>query len=202
MEKVYKIGIKSGDIGFIEGYTFQAKILKGISRCPFTHAFLFLEMDDNMYVLESKRGGVKGINDFLSKREKDGISLTLVDKRFSDVREGCSIGIRKITRKFNEEQNRIVFKTYCKHHDKPFEKNKSEMIYSWYDGPWGTNKEDISTFFCSEWVIFCLKEVGLLKTKKPCNEFTPGDLFRIQTNDIKNEDSQFYENEIYVIKKE
>ncbi len=202
MKKVYEVGVKSGDLCFFEGYTTTEKLTQLVMiNCPFCHVVLFLKKDDKMYVLESKRGGTEGLLDYIEKDKKDGVSLSLLDSRLISIKDNYSIGIRKISSPFTDKQNDKIFELYKKHQHKPFQKGKMEMILSWYDGPFGKNKEDLSSFFCSEWVVLCFKELGLIKTKLPCNEFTPGDLFRMQMNQTDGENIQFYENVVHVIKK-
>ena len=202
LKKIHKIGVKSGDLGFTNSSSVGSNLLQKLSHCPFSHCFLFLEKDGKMYVLESNYWNEnEEVIDYIDNKTKQGISMCLLDKRLTVLENGYSLGIRKLTKPLTKEQNDFLFKLYKINHHKLFEQNKFEMLYSFYDGPFGKNKEDLSSFFCSEWVVYCLKGLNFLHTNRPCNEFTPGDVFRIQTNDIENPNPWFYQNEIHVIKK-
>ena len=61
---------------------------------------------------------------------------------------------------------------------RPFEQKFFEMILAHYDGPFGKNKSDESSLFCSELIAATLQHLGLLKFPPeglPSNEYTPRD---------------------------
>ena len=58
---------------------------------------------------------------------------------------------------------------------KPYEKKLSESLLSTYDGPGGENKENKSSYFCSELVADTMIKMGLLSEGNITNEFVPKD---------------------------
>jgi hypothetical protein len=62
--------------------------------------------------------------------------------------------------------------------NRPYEKDKLELIKAAYDGPLGHNEEDLSSLFCSELVAEAYQKMGLLREPPkglPSNEYTPKD---------------------------
>lgn len=58
---------------------------------------------------------------------------------------------------------------------KSYETSKMELLLSAWDGPFGQNVENTSSYFCSELIAETYKEMGLLRTNEPSNEFVPSD---------------------------
>lgn len=58
---------------------------------------------------------------------------------------------------------------------RPFENNVLEFICAAYDGPFGYNKRNISSLFCSELIAETYQRVGLLDPTVPSNEYIPND---------------------------
>jgi hypothetical protein len=59
--------------------------------------------------------------------------------------------------------------------NRPYEKNKIELIKAAYDGPMGDNDKNLSSLFCSELVAEAYQCLGLLSAEPPSNEYTPKD---------------------------
>ena len=56
-----------------------------------------------------------------------------------------------------------------------YEVDKVQLLKSVNDGPFGHNKEDLSSIFCSELVAEAYQCLGLLGDEKPCSEYIPAD---------------------------
>ena len=69
----------------------------------------------------------------------------------------------------------------------PYEKNYIELAKSAYDGPFGKNKEDLSSIFCSELIAAYFKLIKMLREDKPSNEYTPKDFSQAEFDHILHE---------------
>jgi len=67
----------------------------------------------------------------------------------------------------------------------PYEKSRLELMAAAWDGPFGNNKEDLSSLFCSELVAEAYQHLGLLhagRKGKPSNEYVPADFSEAREN--------------------
>lgn len=69
----------------------------------------------------------------------------------------------------------------------PYEKNYIELAKSAYDGPFGANKEDLSSIFCSELIAAYFKLIRMLPDDKTSNEYTPKDFSQEEFDHILQE---------------
>jgi hypothetical protein len=58
---------------------------------------------------------------------------------------------------------------------RPYEQSRLELLRSVYEGPFGANREELSSIFCSELVAAAYQRMGLLADHPPSNEYTPAD---------------------------
>ena len=194
-EIVRKYNIKSGDMIFKSGNSFNSEIVKFFTWSDYSHASIVLKIDGVLYISESDSYCPNGLNDYISKKPKTGVRLVKLKKNFLESNSGISL--RRITPKLDSDMTEMLFKVYVKYQDRGFEDSQMEMVRSWFDfGPFGRNNENLTKMFCSEWITQELKESGLLKTKYPSNEYTPQDLTKILLNNGKYQ----YDEEIIVIR--
>lgn len=59
--------------------------------------------------------------------------------------------------------------------NRPYEQNIIELVKAAYDGPFGKNKEDLSSIFCSELLAMYYKEIHRFPVNVPSNEYIPKD---------------------------
>ena len=70
---------------------------------------------------------------------------------------------------------------------KHYERSKVELFKSAYDGPFGHNKEDLSSIFCSELVAEAYQRLSLLTEKKSSNEYTPADFSEKRMKELQGD---------------
>ncbi len=88
-----------------------------------------------------------------------------------------SEAITKLDTYLTEDPYTTELMTFMKGEDgKLYETSKQQLLLSVYDGPFGENTQDTSSYFCSELVVETYKMMGLISKKTISSEFTPKDL--------------------------
>ncbi|WGV98849.1 hypothetical protein QF117_10525 [Vibrio sp. YMD68] len=105
-------------------------------------------------------------------RQHKGVQLVPLSERIASY-DG-EVCIRQLTSDIPELQ-RIVALSGLREKLKgaPYEKSTWQLIKSAYKGPFGRNKKDLSSVFCSELVAEAYQELGLLCRTPPSNEYSP-----------------------------
>ena len=171
---------------------FVNKLLYLFNIWVWCHVGILLKLNGRLMILESTHG-VPTI-DFLTGKKKNGVQL--VDFAEKVWNYPGNVVIRPISKKLSHELNHKIFEFYDKNNFKGFPKGRIDMIYAWYDGPFGENKpkfKESKTSFCSELIAESLQHLEVLKKDIASNEFVPDDFsdfdFNKQLLGIKYENS-------------
>lgn len=106
------------------------------------------------------------------------------------------VAVRKLTG-VSEEQRKDMYKRLLEFRKqvqgRPYEKSDLELIRSAFNFSesylnfLGNTHEDLSSLFCSELVAEAYKCMGLLKTERLSNDFTPDDFSSARDSELKLE---------------
>lgn len=88
---------------------------------------------------------------------------------------GYEISVRQLSEPLSNEMVRKLNDFRHEVSGRPYEKNRIDLIKAAWDGPFGKNKEDLSSLFCSELVAEAFQRMGLLGQTKPSDEYSPKD---------------------------
>lgn len=173
--------LKTGDIVLFSGKGAFSSTIKWFTKSEFSHVgmVVVLEGYDSVMIWESTT--LSNITDLDTGTLRQGVQLGYLSERI-DKYDG-EIKIRKLSVKPSRAQIDKLSKLRAKLKGKPYEKSKIELIKSAYDGVLGSNKEDISSLFCSELVAEAYYSMGLLSKPPASNEYTPAD-WSSQNKDI------------------
>ena len=134
---------------------------------------LRLPGDERPLIWESLR--VPVLPDVIDGTMKSGVQLLDLHERIQTCTE--DIGIRTLNRPVTQDMYDALLKFREVVRNRPYEKRIVELIRAAWDGPFGQNKEDLSSIFCSELVAEAYQAMGLLECDKkggtPSNEYTP-----------------------------
>lgn len=84
--------------------------------------------------------------------------------------------IRRLRVERTPEMRANLLDFYCEAKQRPYEKNRLELLRSAYDGLAGQNRQaGLESYFCSELVAEAYQRMGLLPLDPPSNEYTPRD---------------------------
>lgn len=137
-----------------------AKLIQVGTTSPWTHVGLIVRFPGDLIMLWEST-----FDDQFS-----GVRLIPLSKALCD-----DISIRKATLNRTNELFNKLMEVRKDLDGRPFENNIIEFICAAYDGPFGENKRNISSLFCSELIAETLQRIGLLDPSKPSNEYTPKD---------------------------
>jgi len=113
---------------------------------------------------------------------ENGVMLLDLGRRIREY-DG-EVAVRHLHAPLTVAETAIMMEMRHEVHKVAYEKNIIELVKSAYDGPFGANKEDLSSIFCSElWAAF-YKRINLLPKVKASNEYTPEDGSRDDLNYI------------------
>lgn len=137
-----------------------AKLIQVGTASPWTHVGLIVRFPGDLLMLWESTFDEKF----------SGVRLIPLSKALCD-----DISIRKATLNRTTELFSKLMEVRKDLDGRPFENNILEFICAAYDGPFGGNKRNISSLFCSELIAETLQRTGLLDSSKPSNEYTPKD---------------------------
>lgn len=159
--------LDTGDILLFSGNTLFSKAIKLVTRSHWSHIGMVLKDDDGLlYCFESDNEPIKDIPE---------IGVRKVPLKYKIETYDGEIAIRMLeVPELKQTILREEIKQLCNQFKNiPYEKHFLELIKSAYDGPFGENKEDLTSIFCSELIASIYQKCGLLNWDIPSNEYTP-----------------------------
>lgn len=159
----------TGDILLFSGNTLFSKAIKLVTRSHWSHIGMVLKDDDGLlYCFESDNEPIKDIPE---------IGVRKVPLKYKIETYDGEIAVRRLRppewrQTMLREEMKLICNTFGNIH---YEEHFLELIKSVYDGPFGKNKEDLSSVFCSELIASIYRRCSLLDFDIPSNEYTPAD---------------------------
>ena len=181
---------------------------------------------DNLYIWHSPAEALQFMPDVTSGKIKDGPQLNRLRPIIRAA--GGVVYIRKLY-KPKQKRKRNLNRNYNLFHDgndndndddgyqlgdacsnglmdfikkersKSYEKSTKQLLLSTYDGPFGQNEEDISSYFCSELVAETFKLLGILKRDIISSEYVPKDFASTSTQELRLQQGYLLTREYKVI---
>jgi hypothetical protein len=169
--------VKTGDIVLFSGKGGTIHAIKMLANSKWSHVGMVLRLPNSKAVFLWESTTLSNLKDAIDGKTKRGVQLVLLSDRLRNYKGKTSI--RHIENfEVSESDYLKLMKFREKVRNRPYEKDKLELIKSAYDGPFGDNEEDLSSIFCSELVAEAYQIIGLLKKPPkglPSNEYTPMD---------------------------
>ena len=169
--------VKTGDIVLFSGKEGTIHAIKLIANSKWSHVGMVLRLPTSKAVFLWESTTLSNLKDAIDGKIKRGVQLVLLSDRLSTYEGKASIRHLQNFEVFKSDYLKLM-KFREKVRNRPYEKNKLELIKAAYDGPFGHNEEDLSSLFCSELVAEAYQTIGLLKKPPkglPSNEYTPKD---------------------------
>lgn len=171
----------TGDLLLFDGKGPISVTIKRFTFSKWSHVGLVAKLDDNIFCFEST-----------TLADTSGVQMTLLSERLRAY-EG-RVAVRHLLNSDGsmlqpEQKNfihRVILDFRQEVRGRPYEKSKLELILAAYDGPFGENKQDLSSLFCSELVAEALQRARVLDITRPSNEFTPAD-FSAEVPDLREQ---------------
>ena len=168
--------IKMGDIVLFAGKGGISEWIKWFTRSTWSHVGMALRSDewDMLLLLEST--GLSSVKDVESGKAVRGVQLVPLSERVQVY--GGDIAVRHLSGEITEPMRQKLLKFRREVSGRPYERKHIDLIRAAYDGPFGENKEDLSSLFCSELVAEAYQQMGLLADVPvglPSDEYTPRD---------------------------
>lgn len=155
--------LKTGDIVLLSGKGLLSLGIKLITRSRWSHVGMVLRHQGQVQIWESTR--------------ECNVSLKLLSNRIGDIQDQSGeIALRRLTEvEFDANDHTKLSKLREALKGRPYEDDEIELLKAAYDGPFGQNKEDLDSVFCSELVAEAYQCLGLLDNRTASNEYTPKD---------------------------
>lgn len=180
MYSLWREKIRSGAILLFSGGGLVSEGIKAGTLSEWSHVGMavWLQQFDELVlcVWESTTlNKVKTIDGVFRK----GVQTVPLSNRV-DTYEG-KIAFRNPSRDLTDVEFKALMKFRNKVKGRAYEESKLQLLKSAFDLPaWlmpglHVNDQDLSSLFCSELVAEVMKDMGLISTATPSNEFTPAD---------------------------
>ncbi len=185
---IIKKKVKTGDLILFNNGRIGYWEVKIATCSTFSHIGMIVKCKhlkssrDNLFIWHSPAQELQGLPDTISGDTKEGPQLNPLLPIIRAA--GGTVYIRILHKKKNTFYNNILSDDPCdsglmdfmKGADwKTYEKSTRQLILSTYDGIFGENEEDTSSYFCSELVAETYKILGLLPEDIISSEYTPKD---------------------------
>ncbi len=191
-----KEDLKTGDIILFVGGGIGSCEVKIATCSRFSHIGMIVRCEhltysrDKLYIWHSPAQELQGFPDTISGNTKEGPQLNSLLPIIKAA--GGTVYIRKIRKKKknNTFYNNILSDDPCdsglmdfmkKEEPKTYEKSTKQLILSTYDGIFGENEQDTSSYFCSELTAETYVILGLLPGDAISSEYTPKDFASTST---------------------
>jgi hypothetical protein len=165
--------IKTGDIILFSGKGGISAGIKWFTGSKWSHVGMALRLPEWDAVLLWESTTLSDIKDIESGEERKGVQIVPLSERLRKYKGGATIRFLSVDRTPTMLAALSSLRAEVK--ERPYEKDKIELIKAAYDGPFGKNDEDLSSLFCSELVAEAYQRMDLLNEDKPSNEYTPKD---------------------------
>lgn len=172
--------LKTGDILLFSGKSGISEGIKFFTLSKWSHVGMVYKIQDDLdpkgslFCWESTT--LSNVEDADTGKLTKGVQRVELSERLERCfASGYEISVRQLSKTLTDQ---MITALNLFRHDVsglPYEKDKIQLIKSAYDGIFGKNKEDLSSFFCSELIAEAYQRMGLLTEEKPSNEYTPKD---------------------------
>ncbi|WP_257297113.1 YiiX/YebB-like N1pC/P60 family cysteine hydrolase [Endozoicomonas sp. YOMI1] len=166
--------LKTGDVVLFSGKGAFSDIIKYGTLSKWSHVGMILNIPEYDFLTVWESTTLNNIKDLESGVPRKGVQLVPLSNRVQKY--SGDISVRQLKGcDLPENSLRMLMELRKELRGKEYEKSKIELFKSAYDGPFGHNKEDLSSIFCSELVAEAYQRLGLVTEEKPSNEYTPAD---------------------------
>jgi len=165
--------LNTGDIILFSGKGGISTGIKWITQCKWSHVGMVLRLIEWDAVLLWESTTLNNIADVESGKERKGVQLVPLSERIKKYNGKVSVRLLNVNR--NQEMLNKLSLLRSEIKGRRYETSKIELFKSAYDGPLGSNIEDLSSLFCSELVAEAYQRMELISEEKSSNEYTPKD---------------------------
>lgn len=166
--------LKTGDIVLFSGKGAFSSVIKYGTMSRWSHVGMVLNIPEYDFLTIWESTTLNDIDDLATGMPRKGVQLVPLSDRVQKY--SGDIAIRHLQGDTLAETSlKSLMKLRKELKGKRYERSKGEMFKAVYDGPFGTNSEDLSSLFCSELVAEAYQSLNLLSDKVPSNEYTPAD---------------------------
>ena len=167
--------LHTGDIVLFSGNRAISTVIRLSTMSRWSHVGMVVRLEDQDFVSvwESTKRGT-GLPDLDSGQIRKGVQLTPLRDRVRTYPGRVSVRQLKEAN-LEAEDYEELWRLRKELGDRPYEKDRLELIKAAYDGPFGQNAEDLDSIFCSELVAEAYQSLGLLAESKPSNEYVSAD---------------------------
>ncbi len=167
--------LRTGDLVLFSGRSPFSYMIRLATMSKWSHVGMVVKLPEYDFLTLFESTTSDCIRDLGTQEIKNGVQLVPLSERI-ELYSG-DIAVRRIQGEHYDEKAFVdaVMSVRKRLQNRPFDPDKLELLRAAYDGPFGTNTEDLSAIFCSELVVEVYKHLGLLDADIPSNEYTPVD---------------------------
>jgi hypothetical protein len=169
--------LKTGDLILFSGNDLLSKLIQLVTGSQWSHVGLVLVLHEYDFITLWESTTLSSEPDLITGLPRRGVQMVQLSSRLASY-EG-SFALKALNEPVDWAEHKLA-DLRLRLNGRDYERSPNELFKSVYDGKWGENKPDVSSVFCSELVVEAYKELGLLGTATPSNEYTPADLSRMR----------------------
>ena len=164
--------LRTGDVILFDGRSLVSRLIQLATLSAWSHIGFVMRVPgaDLIMLLESTL--LSSTKDIDSGKIMAGVGLVSLSDRLA-AHEGRAC-LRQIQQCSEEDRLAVALAWREETRGRAYQRiGAGELLRAAYDGPFGANKEDLSTVFCSELVAEYHQRLGVLPAEPPSNEYTP-----------------------------
>jgi hypothetical protein len=166
--------LDSGDVLLFSGDSRFSNKIKRLTRSHWSHSALVARPSAGGPLLLWEATLDTDLADVVTYEIAPGVNLYDLEQWISHY--GGETAIRPLRVERTEAMRAALLAFYYEARGRPYERNRLELFRAAYGGRIAANnKEDLSSFFCSELVAEAYKRMGLLPARPPSNAYAPRD---------------------------
>ncbi|MEO0966166.1 MAG: hypothetical protein AAFY08_13740 [Planctomycetota bacterium] len=182
--------LKTGDILLFAGEDKFSQGIRLVTGGIWSHVAMVVVLElpgEQTMVAAWESTTLSPVKDLWSGKEHKGVSLVSLSDRVA--KQVGRIAVRPLSDPIDEPMEAALWEARKLMARRPYERDFIELAKSAYDGPFGTNREDLSSVFCSELVAEAYQGMALLPDVEdggpPSNEYTPRDFSTSALNPLE-----------------
>lgn len=169
--------LKTGDLVLFSGKAWSSDSIKLVTLSRWSHVAMVWVMAEYDFVCLWEANTLTDVRNLDAPRARPGVMLVPLSERLHTY-DGA-VALRQLEGTALRKKDLMALTGLRKKlARRPYEKSTLEMMTAAYDGPYGEQRENLSSLFCSELVAEAYQALGLLrggKKDKASNEYVPAD---------------------------
>ena len=166
--------LRTGDIVLFSGTAASSWLIQFGTCSPYSHVGMIVRSRGALYLWHAPGQSLHSFHDVFSNKNPGGPHLNTLRPLLKAAAGRCYLSRLK-GEPFDDPRDTPLWDFMREAAKRPYERSTRDLVLSAYDGPFGRNRPDPSSYFCSELIAETYERMGIVASDEPADEYVPGD---------------------------